>query len=47
MIKDDHRLSWMEVQDKNWPPVEKITKRLKRIVSETGKSKDPLRNCFN
>jgi hypothetical protein len=39
LIKENHRMSWIEMNDKVWPPPEKITKRLKKILSESAKTK--------
>jgi hypothetical protein len=32
MIKENQRMSWVEMNDKVWPPPEKITKRLKNLL---------------
>lgn len=37
-------MSWIEMNDKVWPPPEKITKRLKKILNEVGRQKT---NNFN
>jgi hypothetical protein len=39
-IKDDPRLSWLEMSDKVWPPPEKITIRFKKLLAEFHKPRN-------